>query len=104
MERDYSELVCKIRTAVRERFYDPNQGAFRSYLEEEHVCDLGNAFAIISGSAEDVKEQIAEKLAGEVWQKSALAMRGFVYDALLEIGLKEGDMIRIGDYELQYYE
>ena len=27
-----------------------------------------------------------------------------IIDALIEIGLKEGDMIRIGDYELQYYE
>ena len=27
-----------------------------------------------------------------------------IIDALLEIGLQEGDMIRIGDYELQYFE
>lgn len=27
-----------------------------------------------------------------------------IIDALIEIGLKEGDMIRIGDYELQYFE
>ena len=27
-----------------------------------------------------------------------------IIDALVDIGLKEGDMIRIGDYELQYFE
>ena len=27
-----------------------------------------------------------------------------IIDALLEIGLQEGDMIHIGDYELQYFE
>ena len=27
-----------------------------------------------------------------------------IIDALIEIGLQEGDMIRIGDYELQYFE
>jgi GTP-binding protein len=27
-----------------------------------------------------------------------------IIDALIEAGLKEGDMIRIGDYELQYFE
>ena len=27
-----------------------------------------------------------------------------IIDALIDIGLKEGDMIRIGDYELQYFE
>ena len=27
-----------------------------------------------------------------------------IIDALLDAGMQEGDMIRIGDYELQYYE
>jgi GTP-binding protein len=27
-----------------------------------------------------------------------------IIDALIDIGLQEGDMIRIGDYELQYFE
>ena len=27
-----------------------------------------------------------------------------IIDALVDIGLKDGDMIRIGDYELQYFE
>jgi hypothetical protein len=86
IDRNYSQIISNLRKMISEQFYDDKQGAFRSYLEEDHVCDLGNALAVISGCAGDKRHDIIEKLANGGWQKSALAMRCFIYDALLETG------------------
>ena len=93
IEKDYSKTIANLRQNVYNGFYDSKQGAFRSYVEEDHVCSLGNALAVLAGCAGDKKHDIIEKLAKGVWNKSALAMRGFVYDALLEAGDKYKDVI-----------
>ena len=90
IEKNYSEMVLKMREKIFDMYYDEKIGAFKSYIEEDHVCELGNAFAVISGCAGDKSNEIRAKLAQGTWQKVSLAMKCFLYDALLE----EGDTYR----------
>jgi len=90
---DYSKEIVLIRETVFERFFDAQKGVFKSYLEEDHTCELSNAIAVLSGCAFDKKDEIIDKLASGTLQKASLAMKCYLYDALLLAGDKYNQVI-----------
>lgn len=79
----YGDEIRALRESIRRAFFDTEGRVFFSYAEEKHVCSLGNALAVIAGCAVDEKSAILEKIAKGELQETSLAMRCFVYDALL---------------------
>lgn len=92
-QEENTQLISQLCKNVYDGFFDEETCAFSSYIEEEHVCALGNALAVLSGCAFDQKDAILERLSQGGWQDASLAMKGFVYDALLESGDRYHDVI-----------
>ena len=90
---DYSKEIELIRKSMFEKFYDADRGVFKSYVEEDHTCELGNAIAVLSGAAFEKKNEIIDKLASGTLQKASLAMKCYLYDALLLAGDKYNQVI-----------
>lgn len=90
----YNGEIAELRSAVKARFYDESQGAFLSYAEEKHVCALGNALAVLADCADEERSLLLKKLADGELQDASLAMRGFIYDALLTEGERYHGFIR----------
>lgn len=74
-------------------------------LREFKVEKLSNGLFEVTGELvfEIMKRVNLEDMTSNAYFQKRIKNDGII-DALIEIGLKEGDMIRIGDYELQYYE
>jgi len=80
---DTAYPLDSIRTAIKD-YFRLADGSFRNSSENESRDQLGNALAILCGIGDST---LAEKLVTDTTFVSAtLAMRGFVYDALLSFG------------------
>lgn len=74
-------------------------------LRQFEVAKIGNGVFEVTGELvfEIMKRVNLEDMASNAYFQKRIKNDGII-DALLEIGLQEGDMIHIGDYELQYFE
>lgn len=74
-------------------------------LRQFEVTKIGNGLFEVTGELvfEIMKRVNLEDMVSNAYFQKRIKNDGII-DALIEIGLQEGDMIRIGDYELQYYE
>jgi len=74
-------------------------------LREFEVAKIGKGIFEVKGELvfEIMKRVNLEDMASNAYFQKRIKNDGII-DALLEIGLQEGDMIRIGEYELQYFE
>ena len=77
----------------------------RRNLREFKVAKVSGGVFEVTGELvfEIMKRVNLEDLTSNAYFQKRIKNDGII-DALLEMGLKEGDMIRIGDYELQYFE
>ncbi len=72
-----------LRQAVRKYFYRERQGLYCVSTEHEELfSQLGNAFAVLTGLGDKRVEEALKT--GEGMIPATLAMRSFVYDALLQ--------------------
>ena len=85
IERNYSDEIRQVRRRIYECFYNAERRAFRSFISMEHYAAFSNALAVLSGSAEFVKEDIAKAIVSGKLQKTSLAMKIFEYDALFSV-------------------
>lgn len=74
-------------------------------LKEFFVNKVSNGVFEVTGELvfEIMKRVNLEDMTSNAYFQKRIKNDGIV-DALIDIGLQEGDMIRIGDYELQYFE
>lgn len=74
-------------------------------LREFKVEKIGKGLFEVTGELvfEIMKRVNLEDMTSNAYFQKRIKNDGII-DALIKIGLEEGDMIRIGDYELQYYE
>ena len=74
-------------------------------LRQFDVRKIGDGLFEVTGELvfEIMKRVNLDDLTSNAYFQKRIKNDGII-DALLEIGLEEGDLIRIGDYELQYYE
>lgn len=74
-------------------------------LKEFSVAKVSDGVFEVTGELvfEIMKRVNLEDMTSNAYFQKRIKNDGII-DALLEIGLQEGDMIRIGDYELQYIE
>jgi GTP-binding protein len=74
-------------------------------LKEFKVAKVSEGFFEVTGELvfEIMKRVNLEDMTSNAYFQKRIKNDGII-DALIEIGLKDGDMIRIGDYELQYFE
>ena len=77
----------------------------RRNLREFTVKKVSNGYFEVEGELvfEIMKRVNLEDMASNAYFQKRIKNDGII-DALIEAGLKEGDMIKIGDYELQYFE
>lgn len=95
--QQYSEEIAKIRDLVVQQFYLADKKVFLSYVGKSHICSLLNALAILCGAAKEagdgVESAIAEKIACGELAETSLAMKSFLYDALLSVSEKYSSYI-----------
>ena len=74
-------------------------------LRQFAVAKVGNGVFEVTGELvfEIMKRVNLEDMASNAYFQKRIKNDGII-DALIDLGLKEGDMIRIGEYELQYFE
>ena len=74
-------------------------------MREFKVAKIGDDLFEVTGELvfEIMKRVNLEDMTSNAYFQKRIKNDGII-DALKEIGLKEGDFIRIGDYELQYVE
>ena len=74
-------------------------------LREFTVKKVSNGYFEVEGELvfEIMKRVNLEDMASNAYFQKRIKNDGII-EALVEAGLKEGDMIKIGDYELQYFE
>ena len=77
----------------------------RRNLREFTVKKVSNGYFEVEGELvfEIMKRVNLDDMASNAYFQKRIKNDGII-DALIEAGLKEGDMIKIGDYELQYFE
>ncbi len=77
----------------------------RRDLRQFEVRKVSDGIFEVTGELvfEILKRVNLEDLTSNAYFQKRIKNDGII-DALLDIGLQEGDLIRIGDYELQYYE
>lgn len=77
----------------------------RRNLREFEVAKISEGVFEVKGELvfEIMKRVNLEDMVSNAYFQKRIKNDGII-DALIEIGLKEGDMIHIGDYELQYFE
>lgn len=80
------EMIEETRKAARKAFYRPATGLFALTAEEDFYNELGNAFAVLAGLADETQSaHICEKLAKNELDSCSLSMKPFKYDALLKV-------------------
>ena len=74
-------------------------------LREFSVRKISNGLYEVTGQLvfEIMKRVNLDDMVSNAYFQKRIKNDGII-DALLELGMQEGDMIRIGDYELQYFE
>ena len=91
-------VLGSLKNAISQNFKLPD-GSFKISNEYESRDQLGNALAILCGIGDS---SLAEKLVTDnTFVSATLAMRGFVYDALLSFGDKYNDYV-IEDIKTRY--
>lgn len=85
----YEAWAAEMRPTVHRAFWDAAHGLYRTRQSDPpHFCALGNALAILADvAAPDIAHPIADLLAREdpALIPSSLSMRGFVFDAVLQL-------------------
>lgn len=104
------ELIeCVIKTLEKlpkiERVEVEEENIDKRNLREFKVSKLGDNLYEVTGELvfEILKRVNLEDMTSNAYFQKRIKNDGII-DALKEIGLQEGDLIRIGDYELQYIE
>ena len=104
-----SLIECIIKTLQKlpkvERLEVEETDIDKRNLREFEVSKVENGVFEVKGELvfEIMKRVNLDDMVSNAYFQKRIKNDGII-DALLEIGLKEGDMIRIGDYELQYFE
>lgn len=81
----YDGIIAEEKQRTRETFYSPEKKLFAMTAFGAEYTALGNAVAILAGlTTEDESRTISEALVADELLPCTLAMRGFVYDALLK--------------------
>ncbi len=81
----------KTKNAIKEKFFDKDNGVFTLTDQIKNYSQLGNAMAILAGVGD---EKLADKIINDKNMISAtLSMRAFLYDSLLTFGDKYKDFI-----------
>ena len=102
-------IECVIKTLEKlpkvERLSVEESEIDRRNLREFTVKKVSNGYFEVEGELvfEIMKRVNLEDMASNAYFQKRIKNDGIV-DALLDIGMQEGDMIHIGDYELQYFE
>ncbi len=81
----HEKAIAQLSTAIKSNFYISSRGLFTDFVGEEHYSVLGNAFAILSGIAEENAKQIAKKMMDKTQGlvPTTLSMKTFEYDSVL---------------------
>lgn len=105
-----NELIeCIIKTLqtlpVVERLEIEEENIDKRDLRQFEVRQVANGVFEVTGELvfEIMKRVNLDDMVSNAYFQKRIKNDGII-DALIEIGLQEGDMIRIGDYELQYFE
>lgn len=104
-----SLIECVIKTLQKlpkpERLDIEEENIDSRDLRQFEVKKIGNGLFEVTGELvfEIMKRVNLEDMVSNAYFQKRIKNDGII-DALIEIGLQEGDMIRIGDYELQYFE
>ena len=81
----YAGIAEKIRTNIRQRFYNEEKGVFTMLEGTEQYTEVANAFAVKTGIADEKQSKcICEKLANGELVPMSLSLKTFKYDALLK--------------------
>ncbi len=102
-------MECVVKTLERlpkpEREEIEEEEIDKRDLREFSVRKVSNGLYEVTGELvfEIMKRVNLEDMVSNAYFQKRIKSDGII-DALLEIGLQEGDIIRIGDYELQYFE
>ena len=82
----YEGLLEESKENTREAFYNPEKGLFSMTIGGKEYTVLGNALAILSGlTSKNEGEFICEKIANGALSDCSLSMKGFKFDALLNM-------------------
>lgn len=104
-----SLIECIIKTLQKlpkpERLDVEEENIDNRDLRQFEVKKIGNGLFEVTGELvfEIMKRVNLDDMVSNAYFQKRIKNDGII-DALIEIGLQEGDMIRIGDYELQYFE
>lgn len=104
-----SLIECVIKTLDKlpevKRVEIEEENIDKRNLKEFFVEKISDGLFEVTGELvfEIMKRVNLEDMTSNAYFQRRIKNDGII-DALIEIGLKEGDMIRIGDYELQYFE
>ena len=102
-------IECVIKTLAKlpevKRVEIEEENIDKRNLREFKVCKISDGLFEVTGELvfEIMKRVNLDDMTSNAYFQKRIKNDGII-DALLEIGLQDGDMIRIGDYELQYYE
>ncbi|MGN1077558.1 MAG: hypothetical protein ACI4ST_03500, partial [Candidatus Gallimonas sp.] len=101
----YGEIVAEGKRRTRETFYSREEGLFSMTAGGKEYTALGNALAVLSGLTDgEESRSLCEKLfAGETTECS-LAMKTFVYDALLKTDKEKYRAFVLGKIRREYGE
>ena len=83
----YQDIRIKLNKSLKEKFYSPETGLFRTYSDREEYSELSNALCVLAEACSDEEAKaIVEKLAVgyDGWVRNTLSMSIFRYDALLK--------------------
>lgn len=83
----YRTAADRIRTAIHDTFYRPEEGCFSTFRHTLHKSELGNSLAILCGAASpEEAKAIACRMTEhrDEFVPASLSMKCFFYDALLE--------------------
>lgn len=84
-EYGYGGLVTELKKAVKNAFYNAEKGAYALTIGGGEYTALGNAFAVLSGVAdENEAKEICKKIVSGVLTECSLSMKTFTYDAVLK--------------------
>ncbi len=91
-------LICGLKKEIRKRFYDQEDGLFRTFEDEKAYSELVNSLAVLCDAlGKDEAERICDKMVkGGEMISATLSMTAFKYDALLKT-----DTSKYGSYILK---
>lgn len=82
---EYESVLAEVKTATKRAFYRAEKGVYSLTADGEIYTALGNAFAVLSGVADDKESKtICEKITTDELTDCSLSMKTFKYDALLK--------------------